>query len=323
MTRPTGLRLLVPHWLLDVDAGTTTGVGVTGWLTVPGREPLLVEEIRGPDEFGPVRVGTRTEPRLPGAPQVVRLTASTLATVAASRDGAGVWAAEYRDRARCLLREVDLTGADRRPPRPVTCGTRPIAETAEGLWASVGPDAFVAATTEAHFDTVLLDPATLTERARFPQAELVDDHRVVVYPDPRRGPLELHDRRAGRVTPLDLPTSQGYPSPWPVSPDGRYLPVSFETPEQRQQIMDLWVLDLSTMAWLHVPSMPAYTALKLTSLDWAPDGRLVLLGEFYESGPLLVTWRPGDPVLAMLPSERPATPPDQPHTDAFRVWPAT
>jgi len=174
---------------------------------------------------------------------------------------------------------------------------------------------------------VLLDPATLAERARFPRAELIDDHRVVVvvvvYPDPPRGPLELHDLRAGRVTPLNLPTSQGYPSPWPVSPDSRYLPVSFETPEQRQQVMDLWLLDLSTMAWLHVPSMPAYTALKLTSLSWAPDGRLVLLGEFYESGPLLVTWRPGDPALAVLPYQRPATPPDQPHTDAFRVWPAT
>ena len=70
MTRPTGLRLLVPHWFLDVDAAVPTHaripVAVTRWLPVPGREPLLVEELRGPGEFGPVRVDTRSEPRLPG-----------------------------------------------------------------------------------------------------------------------------------------------------------------------------------------------------------------------------------------------------------------
>ena len=79
---------------------------------------------------------------------------------------------------------------------------------------------------------------------------------------------------------------------------------------------DVWLLDVQTMAWLHPPSMPAYTMLKGASLAWAKDGRLVLLGHFYKSGALLVTWRPGEPALAVMPFQRPGPMSD----DVFLVW---
>lgn len=100
------------------------------------------------------------------------------------------------------LREVGLNGRDRRPPRPVACGAKPVGETPHGLWVTVGPDAFTDATVgsgpeERHY--VLLDPATLAEPARFSRVELVDEHRVIVIGNHSREPMELRDLRTGQV----------------------------------------------------------------------------------------------------------------------------
>lgn len=326
MGRPTRLRLLLPHWFLDIDATGPTGaqvpVAVTGWLPVSRGAPLLIEDARGPEEFGRIQVTALREPRLPGGPRVVRLTGPVLGAVAAGHLGAGLWLAEYQDRTRCTLRLVNLAGGDLRAPRQVPCGLRPIIETVHGLWAEVGPDAFAAAATPADVDAVLLDPDTLTERLRVSRIELVDEHRVVVFTDRLRDTVELRDLRSGRVTPLTPPTTAGHLSVWPVSPDGRHLPFSFDTPESDPQHHDVWLLDVSTMAWVHAPSMPAYASLKRTSLAWAPDGRLVLLGEFAESGALVVTWRPGEPALSLLAYRRPATPVGRPADDRFLVLPS-
>jgi hypothetical protein len=104
-----------------------------------------------------------------------------------------------------------------------------------------------------------------------------------------------------------------------VSSDGRWLPLTFGDPGHARQVMDVWLLDLANGRWHHLPEMPTFAALKATSLTWAADGRLVLLGHFYTAGDLLVTWRPGEPALAVLPYERPDTDPDEPSTDAFIV----
>lgn len=321
---PTDLRLFLPWgWYADVDAATRRAVDATTWLDRPGAAPLLINEVRRQDvEFGPVRIQPpRAEPGLPGAPRIVRLTSPALATLAASVDAGGVWVEEYASRDRCTLREVGLDGRDRRAPRAVPCGTRPMAETRYGLWVRVGPDAFDAAQGAGLSEqrVALLDPATLRERVRFPAVHLVDDHRVVVASDEFADTLRLHDLRTGRASTFTLPTKVRQPTVWPVSPDRRYLPFTFESPGTSPQVMDLWLLDLRTMGWLHVPSMPVYTALKATSLAWAADGRLVLLGDFDKLGPTLVTWWPGDAQLALRPYARPSQRPDQPSTDLFLV----
>ncbi len=84
----------------------------------------------------------------------------------------------------------------------------------------------------------------------------------------------------------------------------------------------MWLIDLHNLTWTHLPSMPVYAALKTVGMDWAADGRLVIVGQFYENQrdfrELLVTWRPGEPALALRPYTRSVD-----RGAAFLVWPPT
>jgi hypothetical protein len=305
MTRPTGLHLLVQAWHLDIDAGQNHSVAVTGWLERPGAEPLLAEWEWHGDRLRPLEVGTRVEPELPGAPLVVRLNRDPHGTVAASTNGDGLWVLEQEQDA-CTLREVDLAGVPRSTPRPVPCETRLIGATPHGQWVADGGG------------VRLLDPETFEVRAHFGDGALVDDHRVVVTDD-RWRTIELRNLHTGHLAQVEAPPAYGStPQVGPVSPDGRWLPFTYGVPGEMPQVMDLWLLDLQTARWLHAPAMPAHTSLKATSLAWAPDGRLVLLGAFPTEW-LLVTWRPGEPELAVLPYERPLLGGDEPHSQAVLV----
>jgi hypothetical protein len=308
---PTGLRLLFGGAAVDVDTAAVTPEPVTGWLPLPGHAPLLIEERRTDLDVGAARVETRDG--------VVRLTAPTLAVPAAALDGAGVWLTEYADRTACTLREVALDGRDRRPARPVTCGTRPIAETPHGLWVDIGPDAFVAATVGTSPDqhrAALLDPATLAEKVSYARVHPIDDDRVLVLGDR----WELRDLRTGAVTPLERPPARGWPDPHvgALSPDRRHLPFTFGEPGNAPQIMDVWLLALDTAAWTRLPLMPVYAALKGTDLAWAADGRLVLVGRFPERG-LVATWRTGDAGYLVRPFDRPAAAAGAPVDTRFLV----
>jgi hypothetical protein len=305
ITGPTGLHLLVQGWHLDIEAGQNHSVAVTGWLERPGAEPLLAEWEWHGDRLRPLEVGTRVEPELPGAPLVVRLNRDPHGTVAVSADGDGLWVLEQGQDG-CTLREVDLAGRARRAPRPVPCETRLTGATTHGLWIAEGRS------------VRLLDPDTLEVKEHFAGAALVDDDRVLVTDD-RWRTMQLRNLRTGHLTTVESPPAYGStPQVGPVSPDGRWLPLTYGMPGEVPQVMDLWLLDLQTARWLHVPAMPAHTALKGTGLAWADDGRLVLLGAFPPER-LLVTWRPGEPELAVLPYERPLPPRDQPYSQAVLV----
>jgi hypothetical protein len=277
---------------------------------------MLLEEHRTDGSSGQLTISSGTATGVPGTPAVLRVSGEMLHTIAPSVDGSGVWIEEYVTPDRCTIREVGRDGRDRRGPRPVTCGTRPVAETPHGLWVTVGPSAHVAATTvttSADYESVLLDPVTLGERRRHARVDLIDDDRYLVVPRDPTQPYELFDHRSGTSTPVPRPASYGRPEPavGPMSPDGRYLPVSFGEPGTVPQVLDLWLLDLATMTWVHPPMMPTYAALKGTSFTWVDDGRLVLLGQFARSprdfASLLVTWRIGDADLRVRPYDRPAT----------------
>ena len=316
LTGPTGIRLLMSGAFLDIDAGPGTPASVSGWLHRPGQAPMLLEEHRTDGASGRLTISSGTATGVPGAPPVLRVSGEMLHTIAPSVDGAGVWIEEYVTPDRCTIREVGRDGRDRRGPRPVTCGTRPVAETPHGLWVTVGPNAQVAATTAttaADYESVLLDPATLGERRRHPRVDLIDENRYLVVPRERTEPYQLHDQRSGTATPVPRPESYGWPEPavGPLSPDGRYLPLSFGEPGTVPQVLDVWLLDLAAPRWVHPPMMPAYAALKATSFTWVGDGRLVLLGQFARSRQdfefLLASWRVGDAELRVRPYGRPAS----------------
>jgi len=319
MPARSALRLIFGGAFVDVDAKETVPLPVTSFLPRPGHPPLLLDEHPTGADFGRGRVGAYREAVLPGGRTVVRLAAPAVSFAGASSDGRGLWLAEYDEPAGCTLREVGLDNRDRRPPRPVVCGTRPIAETPHGLWVRIAPDAFLQArtgTSTTEERAALLDPATLAEKATFPAVEPVDEDRVVVLGDA----WELRDLRTGRVTPLTRPPAAGWPDPrvGAPSPDGRLVPFTFGEPSGSPQIMDVWVLDLSAATWTRLPLMPTYAALKATDVTWVGDGRLVMVGRFPDAGKV-ATWTPGTAGWQVRPFDRPATPAGAPVDVRFTV----
>ncbi|MGH9252745.1 MAG: TolB family protein [Acidimicrobiales bacterium] len=325
MTTPVRLRILHQGWFLDVDAGSAVPVAVSGQLNRPGGTPMLVEDVR-PVEGGfdrPLRVTSMREEALPGSPQVVRLDGPP-GSAAASADGQGLWITAHTSPTRCKLREVGLGGEDRRPVREVTCGTNPVAETRHGLWV-----------TEGAGESVMLDPDTLDELARYPRAVPIDADRAVVFGRTADGAYELYNVATGAARQIAPPPHHGAPQPLvgPVSPDGDWLSFTYGEPSSVPQSMDVWLLDLRTTEWQWLPSMPAYASLKATGIDWSDDGRLVLFGGFSttdqktvtkagqpaEPG-TLVTWRPGQPELSLLPYPRPAPPTNAPASADILAW---
>jgi hypothetical protein len=81
-----------------------------------------------------------------------------------------------------------------------------------------------------------------------------------------------------------------------------------------EQLMDMWLLDLRTGRWRQLPGMPVLAALKVTSMAWTDDGRLLLLGSFDRVGDALAVWRPGQDRLAVRQLRLPA---DRAGSDSF------
>ena len=311
---PTGLRLLVEGVWYDLDAGTSRTTAVSSWLRPVTGPPILLIEPGPPTQPQPgqvavARVGAGTPPTLR-----VTTTADRY-RLAPSVDGRGVWVSVYRSRTSCVLRELTLDGRTRRASRTVPCGVEPLLETPAGLWVSRWVNVYTLAGRTVHFTEptyALLDPRTLQERATYTEAFVVGAHHVLTMDD-HEAELVLRDVRTGAARPLAKPSQlelHVFNSEFPVarvSPDGRYALFRLGDHGQSPQVIDLWVLDLTAGAWQHVPGFPVQGALKYASEAWAPDGRLVMLGQYGERDPVLATWRPGDPRVAVRPDRLPET----------------
>jgi hypothetical protein len=313
LTGEVGLRLLVEGRRIAVDGGRSERTSVTAWLPAAGHPPILVEEVPLA-EFGATRItarpASRADEALPGP--AVRVHRATTTGLAASADGRGVWASEYRDRSTCQVRELGLDGRARRAPFPVPCGTDVLAETAAGLWVErwrslYTLDGHMATSTSLREETTvaLLDPATGRERAAHAEARVAGAAHLLTMND-EESDLALVDTRTGAAVAMPSPsplTLWGFGTRLvsEVSPDGRYAMFRFSDHGTAPQVLDLWIVDLTAGTWLHPPGLPAYAGLKYTSEAWAPDGRLVIVGDFPEVGSVIAVWRPGEAALSLRP----------------------
>ena len=211
-----------------------------------------------------------TKPALPGSPPVVTVDGSPLAALA------------------------------------VECGVRPLAETPHGLWVQQDTDAFTASERAAPpGEAVLLDPDSLAELARYPAVAVVDSHRVITFGNRHRGgAVRLLDLRTGEAALLDRPDLDAHFDVRGVSPDGPWLAVVFVTMSRMPTTVDVWMLDLISLEWQRLPSMPALgSPMSGAVAGWAPDGRLVLVGQFNQDAGFvtqLATWRVGDAELSLM-----------------------
>lgn len=66
------------------------------------------------------------------------------------------------------------------------------------------------------------------------------------------------------------------------------------------QVTDVWLLDPVTRRLTHLPDVPAAVSLKFTSMEWASDGRLVMLAESGGRN-VVAVWRPGQKRISVRP----------------------
>jgi hypothetical protein len=197
----------------------------------------------------------------------------------------------------------------------VSCALSLLAETPAGLLAWTEPSA-------AGEQAALLDPGTGRVLARYPEVHGVVGSQVL-WGEPERdaGPFTLTDLRTGGSQEVPRPTPYGMAGFGVPSHDGRLLAVEFADlswSRVKGQVSDIWLLDLRTRRWRHLPGMPLITGVKFMSMAWTADGRLLLAGDFDQVGKALAVWRPGQDRLAVkrLPL------PEAAGSDSFVPWPA-
>jgi hypothetical protein len=213
-------------------------------------------------------------------------------SVAPAADGRTVWLHDSSRGSRCAVRQVGLEGRLIRAARPFPCGTRSDPP-GNSLGLVVGR-------------TRLVDPFTgrTVLRTRWGIVAAAREHLVLYGPGHQFTVLDAETHNERR---LQWPSSLTYGGEAYVDATGRYVVLEFGDPAWQgsgAQVLDLWSLDTKTGKLTQVPGMPAFVALKGTSVAWTSDGRLVLLGEDNRGG-FVAVWRPGGRRIAVKNVELP------------------
>nr|MBA2457480.1 hypothetical protein [Gemmatimonadales bacterium] len=298
----TGLRLLVPDnppFVLDVDTGAVipsnvpaSNRGTLRIFGVGGRAGVVVARSvwKRADIYGVTGRGARVS------------TLGTGANVWPAADGRSVWIQSVVSRSRCTLRRMGLEGRELRAPRPFPCAT--------GSDPAGGSLGLVSRRTR------VLDPDTgrLVLETRWGVVAGAGSTLVLQGPGKQLTLLDGATRVQRRLPwPSTFESASGQPA---VDPRGRFVALVFGVPilygkgGRPLQGLNVWILDTKTTKLTQLPGMPAFVAIKRTSLAWTDDGRLVLLGEMLdESGgrtkDVVAVWRPGQARLALKTIELP------------------
>jgi hypothetical protein len=224
-------------------------------------------------------------------------------SVAPAANGAAVWLHGYLDDTHCRLRLLGLDGRVRQSGRPVPC-----------WWGGISAGGQAGLTVRAqNGEETVWDPIsgrTLLEAKRV--VSVVG--RFVLSGGEAGEPLAITDLRRGKRWRLRWPSRFAGMSTPAVDPGGRFIALSFVDPAylagvRINQVLDVWLLDLTTRALKQLPDMPALVNLKRTSIAWTHDRRLVVLTQS-EEGNVIAIWRPGQDRVAV----RPITLPDRGRT---------
>ena len=285
---PTGLRLVVadvPPFVLDVDSGAVTrlrgvDVAVDGILWVLGvsrHAAVVVADARDPNT-----ANKRLYKVSDGHARVTPLGSARDVTPDAA--GRGIWATRQSGRSACTLGRIGLD-ARRSASRAIPCNWLITPGGALGLVVH---------------RTSVIDPFTAGEVLATTQGILAVAGRSA--PARRAGRTLLEglrdharghgDRHGAPVAPTGADRLVGHPGGRSPRPLHRARVRRPGVAPERDQVLDVWVLDTKTATLTRVPGMPAFVHLKATSMAWTHDGRLVLLGED-EDGGFVGVWRPG------------------------------
>lgn len=286
LSSPSGLVLLSGDTIIDVDADAERRVD-----GLPVDEDLVLGSVAA-GKGAVVMVDCLVEC---GAPEVFAVddqsgVARSIAIGFPAPAPDGVWVKQYLSDTTCTLAKVSLDGTILSAERPFDCDISVVEETPMGLVVSmtqVGPE-----------QGAILDPETLDTLLETGRIHAVIEDQVLSWDGDS---FTLLDREIDSKTEIAPPTDVGEPSYGRISPDGRFIAISFEHPAWPgpRQRLDVWILEVATLEWTRLPSMPVAAALKATNEVWAPDGRFVIFGSFDEAGHAVATWRPGDRDLAI------------------------
>lgn len=277
------LRLLVandPPFILDVDNGTISAVGGINFPSY-----TFVSVIPNATRTGIIAIGRGRNSAIFGITRK-----STRATFLGSGEQAWVsdvasrvlWIKRPIGRGRCSLWGIVLNNwQQRRVGADLSC--RLLVQPGGALGLVVARNR-------------VIDPHT-------GRIVLRSDHGIIAVAGKKlvlRGPgrtLTLLDSEAPmRSVKLRWPSVlNGLDQP-AADPQGRFVALTFAEPSWKatgKQAVDVWLLDVRTGRLSQLQGMPAFVSLKRTSLAWASDGRLVMLGERAAGEDFVAVWQPG------------------------------
>jgi hypothetical protein len=224
---------------------------------------------------------------------------------AVARGGRAIWLVQTVPGG-CVLAEVDLHGRRLRPVAPVSCGAV-LRATDDGPVLLARGRVVDLATGRRVLRGKVLWTLAGGYALGTPSPDVLED----------APPITLESLRTGARRTIAWPSRIGGEDQVVADPRGGRLAVAFSDPAYEghlPQVTDIWLLDPATGRARELPDMPAAVDLKATSMQWAPDGRLVLLATVGEDARTIVaTWRPGERSLHVRPL------PGVPGSGAFAV----
>jgi hypothetical protein len=281
----TGLRLVVAArrpFVLDVDSGSLTDVrgvpevrkGVLWVVPVGGRGAAIVAR-------------SAADARIYGLSRHDATAVSLGAgrSVAPAAKGDAVWILAVAGRRRCTIRGATLTGRTTLRRRAFRCAATIDAGGRTGIVVN---------------RTVLYDPETSKVLLRASAGIVAAAGTTLVLLTRPGENFTLLDSRTRRQKLLRWPSKLAADRP-AADPRGRFVALAFADPSgggAGKQVLDIWLLNTRTRELTQVPDMPAFVALKYTSMSWTNDGRLVLLARSMGRD-LVAVWRPGQRRLAI------------------------